>query len=122
MLPSSLGQYRRKARCDVRHFLDRIHTKRNEIKKALPSQVLQEACDIADEKNLCIVSGLHSCYHAGYAETIQPFITVPSATSTPIRYRYPARLRSNFSRHERNKNTCSRANGRDWAFSAMLRA
>jgi len=71
MLPSSLGQYRRKARCDVRHFLDRIHTKRNEIKKALPSQVLQEACDIADEKNLCIVSGLHSCYHAGYAETIQ---------------------------------------------------
>ena len=117
--------------CDI--FADRIYAKRNEIKKARPSQVLvnddhcftgfegykrvidasdvvlianaakfhplhamaairagkhvfvekphgidpagvslmQEACDIADEKNLCIVSGLHSRYHAGYAETIQ---------------------------------------------------
>lgn len=32
---------------------------------------MQQACDLAKEKNLSIVSGLHSRFHSGYAETIQ---------------------------------------------------
>lgn len=34
-------------------------------------RLMQQACDLAREKKLSIVSGLHSRYHAGYAETIQ---------------------------------------------------
>jgi len=34
-------------------------------------KLMQQACDLAKEKNLCIVSGLHSRFHTGYAETIQ---------------------------------------------------
>ena len=34
-------------------------------------KLMQQACDLAKEKKLCIVSGLHSRFHAGYAETIQ---------------------------------------------------
>jgi predicted dehydrogenase len=34
-------------------------------------KLMQKACDLAKEKGLCIVSGLHSRYHAGYAETVQ---------------------------------------------------
>lgn len=34
-------------------------------------RLMQQACDLAKEKRLCIVSGLHSRYHVGYAETIQ---------------------------------------------------
>ncbi|MFO1513693.1 MAG: Gfo/Idh/MocA family oxidoreductase [Verrucomicrobiota bacterium] len=32
---------------------------------------LQQASDLAREKKLCLVSGLHSRYHAGYAETVK---------------------------------------------------
>lgn len=34
-------------------------------------RLMQQACDLAREKKLSIVSGLHSRFHAGYAETIQ---------------------------------------------------
>ena len=34
-------------------------------------RLMQQACDLAREKKLSIVSGLHSRYHAGYIETIQ---------------------------------------------------
>ena len=34
-------------------------------------RLMQQACDLAKEKKLCIVSGLHSRFHSGYAETIQ---------------------------------------------------
>lgn len=34
-------------------------------------KVMQKACDLASEKKLSIVSGLHSRYHAGYAETVK---------------------------------------------------
>jgi predicted dehydrogenase len=34
-------------------------------------RLMQQACDLAKEKRLCIASGLHSRHHAGYAETIQ---------------------------------------------------
>jgi len=34
-------------------------------------KLMQQACDLAKEKKLCIVSGLHSRFHTGYAETIQ---------------------------------------------------
>ncbi len=34
-------------------------------------KTLKQACDLAREKKLCVVSGLHSRYHEGYAETIQ---------------------------------------------------
>jgi predicted dehydrogenase len=34
-------------------------------------KLMQQACDLAKEKKLCIVSGLHSRFHAGYAETIK---------------------------------------------------
>jgi predicted dehydrogenase len=34
-------------------------------------KLMQQACDLAKEKKLCIVSGLHSRFHSGYAETIQ---------------------------------------------------
>ena len=34
-------------------------------------KLMQQACDLAKEKKLCIVSGLHSRFHAGYSETIQ---------------------------------------------------
>ena len=34
-------------------------------------RLMQQACDLAREKKLCVVSGLHSRYHAGYAETVQ---------------------------------------------------
>jgi predicted dehydrogenase len=34
-------------------------------------RLMQQACDLAKEKRLCIVSGLHSRFHAGYAETIE---------------------------------------------------
>jgi predicted dehydrogenase len=34
-------------------------------------KLMQQACDLAKEKKLCIVSGLHSRFHLGYAETIQ---------------------------------------------------
>jgi predicted dehydrogenase len=33
-------------------------------------RMLREACDLAKQKKLCVVSGLHSRYHTGYAETI----------------------------------------------------
>ena len=34
-------------------------------------KLMQRACDLAKEKRLCLVSGLHSRFHVGYAETIQ---------------------------------------------------
>src|SRR5581483_4673755 len=34
-------------------------------------KLMQSACDLAKEKKLCIVSGLHSRFHTGFAETIQ---------------------------------------------------
>ncbi len=34
-------------------------------------KLMQQAADLAKQKGLCIVSGLHSRYHAGYAETVQ---------------------------------------------------
>jgi len=34
-------------------------------------KLLQKAADLAKEKGLCLVSGLQSRYHTGYAETIQ---------------------------------------------------
>jgi predicted dehydrogenase len=34
-------------------------------------KLMQAACDLAREKKLSIVSGLHSRYHPGYAETVQ---------------------------------------------------
>jgi myo-inositol 2-dehydrogenase/D-chiro-inositol 1-dehydrogenase len=34
-------------------------------------KLMQQATELAKEKNLCVVSGLHSRYHTGYAETVQ---------------------------------------------------
>jgi myo-inositol 2-dehydrogenase/D-chiro-inositol 1-dehydrogenase len=34
-------------------------------------KLMQQACDLAREKKLCIVSGLQSRFHAGYIETIK---------------------------------------------------
>jgi myo-inositol 2-dehydrogenase / D-chiro-inositol 1-dehydrogenase len=34
-------------------------------------RLMQQACDLATEKGLSVVSGLHSRYHQGYAETVQ---------------------------------------------------
>lgn len=34
-------------------------------------KLMQQACDLAKEKNLCIVSGLQSRFHTGYQETIK---------------------------------------------------
>jgi predicted dehydrogenase len=34
-------------------------------------KLMQQACDLAKEKKLCIVSGLHSRFHAGYQETVK---------------------------------------------------
>jgi len=34
-------------------------------------KVMQEAADLAKQKGLCLVSGLHSRYDAGYAETVK---------------------------------------------------
>ncbi len=34
-------------------------------------KLMQAACDLAKEKKLCIVSGLHSRFHAGYIETVK---------------------------------------------------
>jgi len=34
-------------------------------------KLMQRAAELAKEKRLCLVSGLHSRYHTGYAETIQ---------------------------------------------------
>ena len=34
-------------------------------------KLMQQACDLAKEKKLCIVSGLQSRFHAGYAETVK---------------------------------------------------
>ncbi len=34
-------------------------------------KLMQQACDLAREKKLCIVSGLQSRFHAGYQETVQ---------------------------------------------------
>ena len=34
-------------------------------------KMMQKAADLAKEKKLCLVSGLHSRYHAGYAETVK---------------------------------------------------
>jgi len=34
-------------------------------------KLMQRACDLAKEKKLCIVSGLHSRFHVGYQETIK---------------------------------------------------
>jgi len=34
-------------------------------------RLMQQACDLAKEKKLSIVSGLHSRFHTGYAETVQ---------------------------------------------------
>src|SRR6516162_1498805 len=31
-------------------------------------KLMQQACDLAKEKRLCLVSGLHSRFHVGYAE------------------------------------------------------
>jgi myo-inositol 2-dehydrogenase/D-chiro-inositol 1-dehydrogenase len=37
----------------------------------LGMKVMQQAADLAKQKGLCLVSGLHSRYHTGYAETVQ---------------------------------------------------
>ena len=37
----------------------------------LGMKVMQQAADLARQKGLCLVSGLHSRYHMGYAETVQ---------------------------------------------------
>jgi len=37
----------------------------------LGMKTMQEAADLARQKGLCLVSGLHSRYHTGYAETVQ---------------------------------------------------
>jgi len=34
-------------------------------------KLMQQAADLAKQKGLCIVSGLHSRYHLGYAETVK---------------------------------------------------
>lgn len=34
-------------------------------------KLMQRACDLAKERKLCIVSGLHSRFHTGYEQTIQ---------------------------------------------------
>jgi myo-inositol 2-dehydrogenase/D-chiro-inositol 1-dehydrogenase len=34
-------------------------------------KLMQQACDLAKEKRLCIVSGLHSRFHTGYSEIIR---------------------------------------------------
>ena len=34
-------------------------------------KLMQQACDLAKEKKLCIVSGLQSRFHAGYIETVK---------------------------------------------------
>ncbi len=34
-------------------------------------RVVREACELAKNKKLCVVSGLHSRYHLGYRETVQ---------------------------------------------------
>ncbi len=34
-------------------------------------KLMQRASELAKQKGLCLVSGLHSRYHAGYAETVQ---------------------------------------------------
>jgi predicted dehydrogenase len=34
-------------------------------------KLMQQACDLAQMKNRCIVSGLHSRFHTGYGETVQ---------------------------------------------------
>ena len=34
-------------------------------------KLMQQAADLAKQKRLCLVSGLHSRYHTGYAETVQ---------------------------------------------------
>jgi predicted dehydrogenase len=34
-------------------------------------KLMQATCDLAKEKKLCIVSGLHSRFHEGYAETVR---------------------------------------------------
>jgi predicted dehydrogenase len=34
-------------------------------------KLMQEAAELARQKGLCLVSGLHSRYHEGYAETVQ---------------------------------------------------
>ncbi len=34
-------------------------------------KLMQQACDLAKEKKLCIVSGLQSRFHTGYQETVQ---------------------------------------------------
>lgn len=34
-------------------------------------KLMQNAADLAKQKGLCLVSGLHSRYHTGYAETVQ---------------------------------------------------
>ncbi len=37
----------------------------------LGMKIMQKAADVAKQKGLCLVSGLHSRYHTGYAETVQ---------------------------------------------------
>ena len=37
----------------------------------LGMKTMQKAADLAKQKGLCLVSGLHSRYHTGYAETVQ---------------------------------------------------
>ena len=34
------------------------------------AKLMQQACEVAKEKNLCLVSGLQSRFHAGYIETV----------------------------------------------------
>lgn len=34
-------------------------------------KLIQKACELAKEKKLCVVSGLHSRHHPGYEETVQ---------------------------------------------------
>jgi len=34
-------------------------------------KLMQQACELAKQKGLCLVSGLQSRYHTGYAETVQ---------------------------------------------------
>jgi predicted dehydrogenase len=35
------------------------------------TRLMQQACDLAKEKKLCLISGLHSRFHSGFIETIQ---------------------------------------------------
>jgi len=44
-------------------------------------KLMQQACDLAKEKKLCLMSGLHSRHHPGYAETIKALLDHPGYTA-----------------------------------------